>query len=185
MIGLGVLLAVILWFVTASAITYSVVRWIRAPALRAVIAVSLFALLLVAPIADELIGAFEYERLCRTAGQIKISGSMIVSAKYFSSDGSPKPEWARMSLKERERVSGLGNDIKSRQVNHGPMPIIESQGRLVDAKSGSVLAFYEFYSTRGGFISRDFEKPFFVADQCRPNVDLGPVYKQILKVNAD
>ncbi len=151
------------------------------PWLTDVVFVVLWALLFLAPVADELIGKFQYERYCKEAEEVKIYGTVPVGQELYTVDGKWKIPDMSLPLEERNQaikikdsiirweLDGLGTEAPA------AIPIRYRNTKIYDVKTGRLLAELKSYSTRGGWLSRFlFERGgFFVEPQCYPDMLYG------------
>lgn len=120
---------------------------------------------LITPVLDEILGAREFERLCREMPEKKFYGPAPVGpGLFFEQSGAPK--WKtdrdfsliRLDPKGRkawdEVIDWINDDY--RLLTRWPMPIGELHTIIVDRRSGkSVAEAYARYSP-GGWIKRGF-----------------------------
>lgn len=137
--------------------------------------VLLASALVVLPFADEIIGKFQFDRLCVDAGEANIHATIPVGEELYLPNG----RWRLASgspplpLEEFKRVRAIYDSFvrwDSTQVARTAevIPISEVQTRIYDRKTGDLLATFRSYGTTGGWVSRRFEKPVLVRDQCMP-----------------
>jgi len=143
------------------------------------------SVLLVFPWIDEFVGKLQFDRLCKEAEDVRIHGTKSVGEELYFPDGRwrltsspplPLDEFNRTRSIYESLVRYEQNDLS---IIGTTMPISGSEIRIFDRKAGRLLASYRIYNTRGGWISRDFEKPSIVQDQCLPN-GFGSVGQRIL-----
>lgn len=173
MIGLIVITSIAVWIFLGYLLWQKLIRprihsWLA----RAVILLLLAALWLIAPVADEILGAREFEKLCKEMPEIKFHGPVPVGpGAFFDEEGKSKrlddnrskvitPEEA---IKRKEFIERQSQEDKKifhhppsewRLLRQWPMPIGESYGLYVDRRTGKpVLETYARYSP-GGWIKR-------------------------------
>jgi hypothetical protein len=168
------LVAVFVWVAIAVLVARLLSRafgraWIRRTAF-----VVLLPMLLVLPLIDELIGKPIYDRLCREAEEVQIHSTIAVREPFYTSDGRWRRSQSGPPLKSEEgdRIIAAYEALV-RYENTGPtivqtptMPIARYDVRIVNPKTGVVLATMQQYATRGGWLSRMFETPILVRAQC-------------------
>lgn len=176
------------------ALSIFIARWIgkKIPKTHFRIAITLpIALLLfAAPLADEIIGKFQFDKLCKEAEEVKIYGTIPVGEDFYYRDG----RWRRASsgpLLSLEESNQIEKRYKSlvREESIGPtevsatIPIRYYEHHLFNRNTEQLLTSFRIYGTSGGWISRNFEKPVFVRDVCWPP-SMGEVLdQQILPYN--
>ena len=171
MAGLLILSVVVLW------VAFSV--WISAYAFASVryrparIFVTTFAIVVCffAPIADDIVGSWQYNGLCTAAKGLKILGTVAVGPDtgLYTSDGkwliaTPRlvsnDEWYRLkSVAERLLFSEVGTSSETQ----GALSITERTDRVYAATSRQLLIEVKSYHYRGGFLRRNL---FDSASQC-------------------
>lgn len=152
-------------------------RWIgmRVPKqrIRLVLTVFLAPIFFVLPLADEIIGKLQFDRLCEDAREIRIHGTIPLGAELYLPGG----EWRRSSrdipLQEEQRIDRLIEtlirDVHGKStVVPGWIPMLAYETKIFDRRDGRLLASYKYFSTSGGWVSRRLEKPLVVRDQCFP-----------------
>jgi hypothetical protein len=163
------------------------VNFRSAPA-RALLGCVVFAGLLVAPIADDVLGARQYEKLCASANEVSIVGTIAVNAStgLYSESG----EWRLASLPfsqhdERDRVGKLADSlVRWDEGPTTPVPglfaITERTTRIYEARSDRLLVEWKSYHYRGGFLRSHLLDS---ASQCFPrlvNDEGNALYKSLL-----
>lgn len=175
MIGLFVLVSVIVW----SVICWKLARWMTRAIERRGLRVGLFvialALLFIAPLTDEIIGKFQFDRLCRAADQVHIYGKIPAGEELYTPDGRWKigmdvaTKHSSQIRAEQDFIYSLLRYERS-PIRHidAAIPIREYRNRIYDRRTEKLLAEYKFYGTSGGWVSRNFETPGIVRAQCFP-----------------
>lgn len=173
MIGLVVIASIVAWILLGYFLWLKLIRprihsWLA----RAVILLLLAAVWLIAPVADEILGAREFEKLCKEMPEIKFHGPVPVGpGAFFDEEGKPKrlddnkpkvitPEEAVKRGEFIERQSQEWDRIihhppsEWRLLREWPMLIGESYSLYIDKKTGNAsLETYARYSP-GGWIKR-------------------------------
>lgn len=167
MIGLIVIASVAAWIFVGYLLWRKLIRphvysWLA----RAVILLPLAAVWLIVPVADEILGARDFEKLCQEMPEIKFHGPVPVGpGAFFDADGTPK--WKdRNEFGNSDEFSEIKRNTKEwdkiihhpssewRLLREWPMPIGESYGLYVDKRTGKpMLETYARYSP-GGWIKR-------------------------------
>ncbi len=127
----GIILLVILaiWTVIVTKLTAFFTSKVHAGIKKKVLSVIIFALLFSAPVADEIIGGFQFRALCR-------EGTKIV----FDAD------------KAKDKTVQLKN-VPDRIIDK-VIPIREMTWDWVDIKTGQTYIKYKYFYAKGGWLSR-------------------------------
>jgi hypothetical protein len=153
----------------AVAITYrareSWPRWVVA----AVLAPTVFFL----PLADEIVGHFQFERLCEEAKEVKIYGTIPVGEDLYTPDGKWRLGMPGEDGRRLQRVidTYLRQERSAAREVPGAIPIRRYEAKVFEAKSGRLLAEWQWYGTSGGWFGRNVvagELPLIVRPQCMP-----------------
>lgn len=161
MIGLIAIASIAAWIFLGYLLWQKLIRprihsWVA----RAAILLLLAAVWLVAPVADEILGAREFEQLCKEMPEIKFHGPVPVGpGAFFDAEGNPKwkngDEFSAIEREMQEREKIFHHPPGAwRLLRQWPMPIGESYGLYVDKRTGKpILETYARYSP-GGWIKR-------------------------------
>lgn len=169
-----VLLVLLAWVVFSIWIAARVTRVVRRGALKALVFLVIAPVLSMLPLADEIIGKFQFDRLCEEAKDVKIVATIPVGEELYFPDGrwrlSSSPPLPLNESNHRQSIyeSLVRHERIELEIIGIAMPISGRETRIFDRKTGQLLASYRIYSARGGWISRSFEKPTVVKDQCLP-----------------
>ncbi len=130
MSGIILLMILVIWFYIVRGITKLIMLKTSKGRLRSFISMMVFSLLFIAPVADEIIGGFQFRALCMENSYLiydveKIKGKTVV--------------W-----------SGTPRTI----INNTIIPIEVTQTRWRDQVTGEVLIAYKQYFATGGWLSR-------------------------------
>jgi hypothetical protein len=173
MFGLIVLALLLIWLFASIGFARWIGRRVPQQRIRFVLTVLLAPIFFVLPLADEIIGKLQFDRLCEDAREIKIHGTIPMGEELYSSGG----EWRRsdrdIPLHEAQRIDRVTEglvryDNGKPTVVPGWIPMLAYETKIFDRRDGRLLASYKFFSTSGGWISRRLEKPLVVRDQCFP-----------------
>jgi hypothetical protein len=181
-LGLLVLLA---WIAFSIWLAARVTRVVRQGASKVLIFLVLAPILSALPLADEIIGKFQFDRLCEEAKDVKIFATKPVGEELYYPDGrwrlssSPPLPLNESNYRQSIYESLVRYERSELDIIGIAMPISGRETRIFDRKTGQLLASYRIHSTRGGWISRSFEKPIVVKDQCLPE-SFGAVGQRIL-----
>lgn len=173
-------LILLTWAVFSIWIAVRIARVVRLRALKALTFLVLAPGLATLPLGDEIIGKFQFDRLCEGAKDVNIVATVPVGEELYFVDG----RWrlggtTALPFDEFRRVRAVYDSLvlwESTQVaRHSEViPISESETKIFDRKTRTLLASFRSYGTSGGWLSRNFEKPILVRDQCLP-----PSFKNI------
>lgn len=143
------LLVVLFWGAVASVLVFKLVKRVPlAIGWRAALWFVATPLLLVAPMADEIAGARQFEALCRPENAIKVHFKVA------------HPRDLLEVFQQRDTVPGRLIPISIQQVDY------------LDGKTGTLAASIKVYSTEGGWFSRKILHgwgPWFGRGQCSPH----------------
>jgi hypothetical protein len=184
MAGLLILFALIAWIVFCFKVSAAVSGATNSRFAKAPVAIAMFAALLVAPIADDLLGTWQYKRYCKAGDKIAYSGTISVTPDVglFTANG----DWQLASLgpsehAERSRLHKVAESFV--RWDHGTssptgsvFPIQERKIEIHDASSGKLLAEWKSYHFKGGFLRRGL---FDSASQCFPRDFHSDLYKRL------
>lgn len=180
-----VLLVLLAWVVFSIWLAARITRVVRLGVLKALTFLVLAPGLSALPLADEIIGKFQFDRLCEEAKDVKIFATKPVGEELYFPDGRwrltsvprlPFEEFNRMQAIYESMIRYERTDL---QVSGDTIPIHGFETRIFDRETEQLLASYRIYGTRGGWLSRGFEKPAIVKDQCLPE-GFGSVGQRIL-----
>lgn len=128
MIGLLFLVGIGLWLTVAIVLSKKIPHWLGVTKHSAVISVLLFPVLLVAPIADEIIGRWQFNRLCEREAVVTLS-----------------PDWEKVK-------AARDNDEPVTEIDGYAIPIRVQRIEFVDANTGNPFLSYKGFHTYGGFL---------------------------------
>jgi hypothetical protein len=128
MIGISFFLGIVLWATVAFLVSKRIPRWLGITKNQTIISVLLFPLVFVAPIADELIGRWQFYSLCDREAVVTLS-----------------PDWVK--VKQARRVSLPRSDVTGAFV-----PIYSQGSEYIDVETGKIFMTHPHFYTYGGFI---------------------------------
>jgi len=149
------------------------------------------------PLADEVVGSFQFRRVCEDAKEMKIYGTILVGEDLYTPDGRwriglSEGEWAERMAAGRSAKEALAKYVRrsaaeaSREVP-AVIPIRRHEYKVFDARTDQLLAEWRHYSTDGGWMSRLLSIPgdkLLVRQQCMPEeVWQGKHYQRILRLS--
>lgn len=170
------LLGLILWVAVSGGLAWLVAKLLTRrtskPWLLPLLALILLPAVFLAPLADEIIGKFQFDRLCEEAKEVKIYGTISVGEELYTPEG----KW-RLSMATAES-SRLGEAVETLiKWDHGGSPprlitgaidIHQFDTRIFDRKSDRLLAEWRVFTTSGGWLSRQLGGPLLVSPRCDP-----------------
>lgn len=119
--------------------------------------------LLSLPVIDEIIGKYQFEKLCSQLEGVKYYGKVQLGPEFYFEDGTPKWVARDYSLAEANRAIAFHDDELGQYIRRVDtdgrqlgllMPILERVVRFESAITGELLAEYRWYSNRGGWLNR-------------------------------
>lgn len=128
---------------------------------------------LVTPVLDEILGAREFERLCRKMPEMKFYGPVPVGpGELFDESGNPRwnndREFALIRINTRYDEKLFEDKDNRRLLTKWPMPVVKRHSLTVDRRSGkSVAESFSCYSP-GGWIKRSLGLGSHSFYQCPP-----------------
>ncbi len=178
MIGVLGFASIAVWFALSLWIAWRAARLVKQAWRKALVILAVAPLLFVAPVTDELIGKYQYERYCKEAEEVKIYGTIPVGEEFYTADGKWKMTNMSRRLEERNRLAdirkslirwddgtGFGTEVSA------AIPIQYWETRIYEVKTGRPLAGFRIYGSRGGWLSRMFlERAALMPAQCFPRL---------------
>lgn len=183
MIGLIAFGSIGLWLAASVWIAWRVARLPKRAWLRTLVFIAITPLFVVAPLADEIVGKYQFERYCENAKDVAIYGHIPVGEELYTSDG----RWritavSNMPQEERNRLNELVESIIRWDL--GPtvprevlatIPIHEYVTKLYDARDGHLLAEWRQFTNYGGWLKQNFgvggaTGGFLLPQRCAPQV---------------
>jgi hypothetical protein len=178
------LLGILVWVAVVATLARLVTARIKNSALRVSLVVLAVPFSFVLALADEIVGRYQFERLCEEAKEVKIYATHPVGEELYMPDG----EWRRDHIEKLRRngqVGGTREDSDRLQsmyeslVRYVAEPTVPEalpaaivirryHYKIYDKSDGRLLAEFDQYGTSGGWVSQNFEVPFLVRPQCEP-----------------
>ena len=189
----GFIVYVLICGALAWAIAVMITRRAKRRSTRWIAAALLLPIVLALPLADEIIGRYQFDRLCEKAKDVKIYGTIPVGEDLYTPDGkwriglqegspsSRAKEWKRA---QEVLAKYIRLDLGSAMPHEvgAAIPIRRYDTKILNIKTGELLAEWQQFGTSGGWISRRFETPLIVSSQCMPDlVYMGQINQSILK----
>ena len=162
MIGIVVLTAIALWLAISIWIAWRIAKVIKRPHLRRLCFFIAAPLLIAAPLADEIVGKYQFERYCENAKEVRIFGTIPVGEELYTPDGKWRLSLPQIPVEELKRLRSTADsllrwDFGSERPREVPaaIPIEEYDRKIYDARTGRLLAQFHRYSNGGGWIWRN------------------------------
>lgn len=188
MFGLIALALIFGWLFASIAIATLIARRIPKKGIRGLVLMLFIPLLFALPVIDEIIGKYQFDEVCKEAKEIKIHATIPMGSELYFPDGKWRRSERDISLQEAQRIDGLTETLA--RWEHGKataipgiIPMSSYETKIFDRRDGRPLASYKYFSTRGGWISQQLEKPLVVRDQCFP-ADSADLYKEIFPFDS-
>lgn len=180
----GLALYVVLCGGVAWALAFALTHRARASWPRWFAAGILVPIVFVLPLADEIVGYFQFERLCKEAKDVKIHGTIPVGEELYTPEGKWRiglqegdhdqrlKDWDKATKSTRKYIRWKeGSPVP--QFVSAAIPISVYDGAIYDARTGQLLAEWRQYGAHGGWFSRNVvagEHPLIVRPQCMPDL---------------
>jgi len=165
MIGLMFFAGIVIWLVIVSYLSNRIPDWLGVSRFKGSMRFALFVILLLLPISDELIGRWQFHRLCKREAVVWLS-----------------PDW--MKVKRAKQYYKPGTYMEGYIIR-----VRKSLTEYTDIDTGEVFLKYPTFYTDGGILFDRFELSLSAAStSCSPS-DLNQVYRyvntsQLLKQGA-
>jgi hypothetical protein len=182
--GLLLLLVVIAWLLVCIWLARQIAGTLQSRLAKALVACGAFICLFVAPVADDILGARQYRHYCAAADEVRILGTIDVSASTGLHSASG--DWLLATLEpsqhdERSRLRRLADslvrwDLGTSTPTASLFAIDERTTRIYDAGSDRLLAEWKSYHYRGGFLRSNLLDS---ASQCFPSLYGSALYQKI------
>jgi hypothetical protein len=182
---IGLLIWTLATFLVAWVLGSLLTRRVKARWLRRVVILGLLPLVFMAPLADEIVGKYQFDRLCEEAKDVKIHGAIAVGEELYTPDG----KW-RLDIPDQTRDLKILVDSYFRWEHGGSppdvvpsvaIPIYRHNVKIYEKTSNRLLAEWKMYSTSGGWLSQQFETPALVRATCEPVIVQEGVYKRLVR----
>ena len=144
MSGLLFLIGLGLWLVVAIYLSKRIPRWLGVTRHVTAISVLLFPVVLAAPVADELIGRWQFYRLCEREAVVTLS-----------------PDWEKVT-------AARDNDDPIAEIDGYVIPIRVQRVEFVDATTGKPFLTYRGFHTYGGLLLGRFGLGLGQSTSCWP-----------------
>ncbi len=154
MIGLLFLIGIGLWLIAAFVISVNMPRWLRLTKHHTVVALLSFPVVLAVPVADDLIGRWQFYRLCDREAVVTLSA-----------------DWEKVKKAKAHHL------IRTKIV-YSLIPIYSHISEYFDIETDRVFLTTNLLTTPGGFLLDRLGLGLGTSSQCLPkNMDL--VFRQV------
>lgn len=176
------LLGTLFWIFLSGLIAYGIGRLVtfklKSRWWRWGVAVVLFPLIFMAPLADEIITKPQFDQLCEAAKVVKVYGSIPVGQELYTPDGKWRgrdtgddPFALNKIYESLLRWESNGAPIASSnpiRVDGTAVPINRFDMKIFDRKTNKLLAEWTAFSPGGSWLGRHFEGNFLLPQRCTP-----------------
>ena len=152
MIGLSILGALGIWLIVAIFFSKKIPQWLGLVKNKVVMSVVLFPLIVVTPIADDLIGMWQFRQLCKKDAVITLS-----------------PDWE--SVRKAIRI-----DLPRIESKNTMIRIYGHAVQYKDVETGRIFLTSQWFATSGGFLRR--HSGLVNPEQCLPK-NKTEIYKTV------
>jgi hypothetical protein len=177
------LLGILLWVATVVWLSLRLTKKYKSPIVRAGVVVAAVPLSIVLVLADEIIGKYQFDKLCDEAKEVKIHATHPVGEDLYTSEG----KWREGdSWKERKQLGTIYETFLRWEFGRPEempraIPIRKHLTKVYDKTDGRLLAEFVGYGTSGGWLARVLGGPILVAPACSPKlIERGQLKAQIL-----
>ncbi len=160
MIALCALTAIFLWALFGFALWRLLIqRHVRSTILKVCLTLLFAVVWFIGPVLDEILGAREFDQLCREMPPVKFYGPVAVGpGVFFDEHGRPKwknsDEFSAIVRKTDGFNKFIGDHDEWRTIRKWPMPIVELHTIYFERTTGkNVLESFARYS-KGGWLRR-------------------------------
>lgn len=154
MIFLLFLAGIVLWLIVAIQLSIKIPRWLKVTKHSAVVSVLLFPVVLVAPVADEIIGRWQFNRLCEREAVVTLS-----------------PDWEKVKRAQDKKTPTI-------PIDGYLIPIRMQQGEYDDMDTGRPFLSFKAFHTYGGLLVGRLGLGLGQASSCWPK-DLTKIMNEI------
>lgn len=182
--GLIFIAVIISWLWFCVWLARKVVSWIpiESGGLKGLIGLLTFAVLLPLPLIDEIIGKFQFDKLCREEAGVKVYGKLELGPEFFCSDGTPNlfVTCSKGDRRLNELIKAVVefSDTKFKKIN-STSDISRGNYRIIDKRSGEVLAEFTGYNNGGGWLAIDHH-PWLTKPECYPPETVVDILRRIV-----
>ena len=125
------------------------------------------------PFADEIVGKYQFERLCEEAKEEKFHGTIPAGEDLYTPDGKWRLGMPGEDGRHLQKVINtyLRRDHRRLPEIRAAIVIWGEESKIYDARTGRLLAEWRQYSTNGGWFGQKVvagEGPLIVRQGCGP-----------------
>lgn len=168
------LLAILLWIVAVVWLSLRLTKNLKNPIVRAAVVVAAVPLSFALALADEIIGKYQFDKLCEEAKEVKIHATHPVGEELYTPEGkwrgSDTGDDVFRLTEIKKRFVRWDSDRALSEVIPAAIRIRKQHTTIIDETDGRLLAEWNSFSTPGGWLSRSFEAPILVRAQCFPSL---------------
>ena len=182
--GLIFIAVIISWLWFCVWLARKVVSWIpiESGGLKGLIGLLTFAVLLPLPLIDEIIGKFQFDKLCREEAGVKVYGKLKLGAEFFNADGTPNfinPNTGHLS----EEISPYIEFVwPPPQKIPSIAELTKMRVQVRDRGNGKILAENIAFGMYGGWLS--FNHQSWLGTRCiNGNERLDEILKRVITQN--
>lgn len=145
--------------------------------------------LLALPLIDEIIGKYQFEKLCSQLEGVKYYDKVQLGPDFYFENGTPRWVIRNRGIEEGKRFDIFQEKLHAVikivmadiRINNLVIPITEHRTQYKEAANEQLLAEYKWYSTSGGWIGQKWGKPLLLPDSCGlgPRIYNEPIYDKI------
>ena len=161
MSGLLLICVVLLWFVATIAIARTITSKLTQPWIKWIVGLLLVAVLVPLPVADEIIGGFQFRGLCEAETKLKYDQEKLVNKTVYSK---------------------ITDDVK---LENMIIPVVSQTWTYPDINTHKSLVSYKVFDADGGWLSRAIHfnyvhKPYTFNGHCGPGwVRVNEIFKNL------
>lgn len=171
------------WFALSLWVAWRIAKRVKPIGLKALMVAAIAPAFFVAPVADELIGQYQFKRYCKKAEEVKIYGTIPVGEEFYTADGKWKLANGRLPINESNHIEAVKKSIIRWDLGTpfgtqvpAMIPIQYWDRKIYEVKTGRLLAEFRQYASRGGWLSRSvFERAALMPAQCFPQGYIEPL----------
>ncbi len=168
------LLGILIWIAVVVLLARLATVRVRNTALRAILVTLAVPLSFILALADEIVGQRQFDKLCEEAKEVKIHATHPVGEELYTSEGKWRgsdtgDDVFRLS-EIKKRIVRWDSGSSFPEIVPAAIPIRKRHTKMYDETDGRLLAEWDSYGTSGGWLSQNFEVPFFVRPQCFPSL---------------
>lgn len=185
MYALAYLVYLLICVALAWGLAHLITRGAKASWLRWAVGLVLLPIIFLLPLSDELIGTYQFERLCDEAKEVKIYGWIPVGEDLYTAGGQWRLSVVDKDWRQLNAVveSYLRWESVRVRVISTPIEIRGTVERIYEAKTGRLLAEWRQYATSGGWLSKlgaSGEGRLLGRKQCMPR-EFGSIPQRVLR----